>query len=368
MPNMNHMPENLQAKQVYNNFEQMVLAKNFFLPFMSSDDTAIFKEIPYRGDGFTMNIATSMPLSPAGFIGPDQQILGTEERINLASNVVVLKELAKSVSLPNSDYYKQANSLNLLAEYTGQLSTAMSNKLALTFTGAMTTDLYSLSATARTAPSRDRVVYAGVAENEYNTENIHNNLTHIPADAEGVFSLNHLLALISKAQKGLAADGMSLNLSPTTSFGGVSSKERFGLVLMLTSNSWNQLRNDPEFKQYIHGFRTDQRVPDGITGSLWKGQVEGVDIYHCPHLDSIDVKGANGEYNWDLLLGREAIVYSMPEGENATSYKIAKKGIDYADRILGLCALAKIGIKTMILPFKGEQLEMGIIHSFVKKK
>lgn len=366
---MLHMPDNLQASKVYGNFEDTVLAKNFFLPFMGSDDTCIFKEIVYRGDGLTMNIATSLPISPANFIGPDQQILGTEEQINLASNVVELKELAKSISLPNSDYYKQANTLNLLHEYTGQLSTAMSNKLALTFTDAMTIDLYSLDAAATVYPYKDRVVYAG--GNIYNN-NIYTCARAIPNDNSGYFTLNHLYNLISKAQKGLSADGKSLNLSPTTSFSGISNKERFGLILLLTSNSWNQLRKDEEFQKYIHGFRHDQRTPDGITGSLWKGQIEGVDIYHCPHLDSIDVNlnvGAETEhnYNWDLLLGREALVYSQPEGENLSSFKVSKKGMDYADRILGLCALTKIGIKTMMIPFKGHNLEMGIVHSFVKK-
>ena len=355
MPRMQELPDQLQQKRIHENFEQLIYEKNFFLPFMGRSDTSVIKQIDFKGTGLTMEVPTLLPLNKANVVGPDQQILGTEQRQVMGINSIELQELATAVEFPTGQMYEQATPLNLMSQHVERFSSSLSEAIAGKVVKAFTRDIYPDN---RTGPSQYRSVYAG--KDHGADDKISTNI----ADVEG-FTFNHLLRLIKTARQGLGGGRSTFHIGPTTSFSSDSTRARFGLVLLLSSDSWMNLRQDEEFKQYIHSSRADNRRPDGITGSSWQGQIEGVDIYQCPNLDQIQVD-RNNTVSWDLLLGREALVYAMPPGSNNTSFSMKIEKHDY-ERRTNIAAFGHIGISPMLLPYNGKKLEMGIIHSFSAK-
>lgn len=370
MAEMLHLPNDLQGKKIYDQFETKTYARNMYLPFIDTNDQALIKKIQFNGKGNETEVALHLPLAPATSIGADQQVTGLGQRLNIQNKKVSLEEIAAIATVSTSPFYEQSTTLNVFQQTKDNLAVSMARGIANKITDKHTTSLYDV---ATEIPSRKRSVFGNgtYAAGRGTAASITAGFAALQADGAGretdKMTLKHIRRLQQKATSGLAGERGYINLNPVTSFSGNSMKERFGLVLMLTTRAYNQLLADEEYRNYIH-YNREQNAPNGIDGMMFKGRVEGIDIYVNPHLDTIEVATAGAAdfvNSWSLLLGASSALMINASGENGREISLSMDKTN-AGRLTTVIASSMVGIEVPKLRVGGEDLELGIVHSFTR--
>jgi hypothetical protein len=239
-------------------------------------------------------------------------------------------------------------------------------------TNFQTTGLYNktnaaIVGVAANGPSQARCVYGkGTAANvgQYNAS-VHGgcnamNVANFDVDShtKGGLSVDHLIQLKAKAVSNTDEMAITPFIRSTKKSQGVNQ-----YVYLMDPISYGSLRKDPDWDKYIYrGLVSSVDQPEGLSGSMYRGMIDGIYVYECPELEDFRV---TGKASHNLLLGSQAVGILWGKQPNVKTLTSQDYGRDATAAIMQIR-----GQKPLMYPSKDDptnaQVERGIIHSFVR--
>lgn len=328
-----------------------------------SDPIQVFEMQAGQGMAFRVPFARSLDYTNP--VMGNNQVEGAEQQVEVYQDEIRLDQVRFSEVMIGQHIIKQITPLDLFGKMRSRLKNANQGNLVKTLFDAATTDIYNVeglhcNGIAR-GPTVDRVKYCG---GEYNASikeacDTMNGITH---EGSGL-SVKHIRELKNMAETGGAtfeAESKIMPMSLKTSKG--FPEETY--VLLIDGASYASLANDPAWKaQMDRGIIQSADQPQGITGSRFRGMIEGVMVYSCHELGRYRIQNEGNTVAWNLFMGAQALGLCWGMRSDFTTVERDHKNV------LSLAVTEIRGQRALRFPsFQNPNttVERGIIHSFTK--
>lgn len=319
------------------------------------------------GGGTTFRVPFKKDLNYENPVIGFNQAEGSGQAIEFYQDEIRIELMRFVDKLAGTTIVKQQTSIDIFGALRPSLMDVQKKNLVKSMLDAATIDLYKKP--AESAPLFDRVNYAGVGLENYET-NIQATIDKMDTstpDKSGL-SVKHIRELRALATTGGVTFENEAKIKP------VSLKTKKGFpeetyILLIDNESYNSLCEDPLWNQQVNrGLLQTKDQPEGLSGSRYRGTIEGVLVYECQELSKyrLTKKGDKvPNVAWNLFLGAQAIGLcwgSRPSFK--TKYHDFELNVE-------MCVAEIRGQKALQFPSfsnPDKLIERGIIHSFTKIK
>lgn len=355
----------LATKNVLPDFYSEYVNGNDLSPWMGGADYPIHvKDVEY-GTGELVYFAMLDAADPDLAAIDMQQAKGTGQRQVIHADEVRIHQIRQVLGLDGPRILKLRTPIDLFNALKPQLLTAVQQRYRNDLLDAAR---YAPSTADGSSPSIHRSLFGNVtnAKKDGNWNTKMNTALGACGDVDGI-TVDHIIQLRERAMNGGAFTQASTEKKIRPSkilMKNAMKEERF--VLLLTTRAFGTLTKDAKWQQYgpMRGVIESDMQPSIISGSRFRGMIDGVLIYEMPELERNTYKGRGA--------GGRDILHSIFMG--AQAWGVCHAGIsDFASEYddfgntFELCHILQRGLK--MLKFEsvnnaGTFIENGMIHSF----
>jgi hypothetical protein len=364
----------LAMKKVLPQFYAEYVNENDFSPFMGGSDYPIHvRDALGKGQGDQVFFSLLDALDPDQVSINMQQAIGTGQKQVIHADEVRINQLRITAALEGVRLTEQRTPLDLFGALRPQVLTAVQQRLRNDF---LESAHLSSSTAAGSAPSVHRSLFGNTTKakpyGQWNTKI--DTALGACGDEDGM-TVRHILELRAMAMLGgspaaasagaIGKPPLEKKLRPSKILMKSGIKEE-KFVLLLSTRAFMVLSQDEEWKSYgpTRGVIESSLQPSIISGSRYRGDINGVMIYEFPELErnTYPAKGKDArDVLESLFMGAQAFGLCMAGRSDFSS--------EYMDHgnIYELCHIEQRG-QTM-LTFEsskspGTFIENGLIHSY----
>jgi Protein of unknown function (DUF4043) len=264
------------------------------------------------GDGSSFRVTLKKNLDYQNPVMGFDVLAGSEQEIQFYSDIINIDQRRFADKLTGVSLVKQVTPIKVYDALKPSLMDVQQQNLTKSvFDSACASPaqggLYTVGnvGAAGNGPQEDRVLYAGTAYNAaiYTTVGNMGNATY---DAAGLS-----VKAIRQAKTMAVQGGTVYEREPKIKPAKVMTKHGFPeekYILLIDPNSYLSLITDPAWSQFVYrGMIDGKSQPEALSGSRFRGEVEGVEVYECPELIRYRVTGAGPKVAaWNLFMGAQA--------------------------------------------------------------
>ena len=341
--------------------------------FMGGQPSDVIQTFDMKsGQGLSYRLSLKKDMDYENPIFDFDQAAGSEQQITIFEDEIKLGKRRFANILDGEDLVKAATPLDIYGCLRPSLISVNKRNLVKSIFDAACAPstrekdpgLYN-SAENGNGPRADRVIYAGNGgEGDYQ-DSIFEGVGEMGAATyeESGMSVAHIRKLKSLATNGgvnfeAEAKIMPYELRSRNGF----AEERY--VLFLNPNSYASLVSDPDWKNFMYrGTIQNNDQPEGLSGSRYRGMIEGVLIYECPELIRYQVSSGLKNAAWNLFAGAQAFGLCFAQ---RPWFSIEHR--DFGS-IVAMAVTEIRGQKVITFPsFQNPlvRVERGLIHSFTR--
>ena len=312
------------------------------------------------GQGMSYRVAFRRDLNYENPVIGFDQAAGSEQLVTLYEDEVSLKlqrfvDMVMGVAL-----VKQMTPLQVFEMLRPLLLNAQKRNMIKSLLDAATVLLYN-KADGGNGPSQNRGVYAGVDYNASIFAGV-GTMTGATYDQSGL-SVAHLRKLKSMAITGGISFEVESRIRP------IELKTRRGFpeemyIYLMDTDSYISLAKDPAWKDFMYrGVIQNNDQPEGLSGSRYRGMVEGVMVYECPELSRYRITNDAKVASWNLFLGAQALAICWGK---RPWFEMENRDFNL-NKAMAVCEIR--GQKALQFPSFQDPtklVEKGIIHSFTQ--
>jgi len=369
--------QNLIGKQIETELFLEFMASTSLFPFMGHPNSSVFvTREKARGSGEYVSFPLLQSFDHKQAIYGSSQLFGNEKELKIYSDSIKIGKIKFGAMLPEPEMAEFKTPIDVFSRLRPELLQTASNELTDALFRSMVgsyssnfqqSGIYNKTNTAITGvssgPVKQRAVYGSdvndASKGKYDASiyTACNGMSHNDAK----LSVDHLLKLKKKALS--KKDEMAIQPFMKE----MKNKQLMPqYIYFCDPASYLDLRKDPDWRDYMYrGMVDGSDQPEGLTGAMYRGKVEGIYVYECPELE--DYRAINTDTKTvchNVLLGSQAV------GVVWGKKPVVREGVDLDYKSVARFGVIQIrGQKALMYPSKAEpttkQVERGIIHSFV---
>lgn len=249
-----------------------------------------------NGDGMSYRVGFRKELDYSSPIIGFNQAAGSEQQVTIYSDEIRLELLRFADSLMGVPFVRKMTPIDVFEALRPLLINAQQRYLIDSIIRAATTDIHPDTDAGKF--NGHRCLAGGVTFANTNGKKI-SEIT--PTEN---LTVNHIRKLKNMAVQGGATYEAESRIKPITLRTRRGFPEELYLYL-IDPETYTDLVKDTNWSQFVYrGVIQGEDQPEGISGSRYRGMVEGVLIYECPELSKIRPAATKG---WNLFLGAQAM-------------------------------------------------------------
>lgn len=301
-------------------------------------------------------------------VGLDQRRGATQQQ-QVDYDFVDTKSQSFPVRLEGSNIVKLGTPIKLPGSVRPQLVEACERNFNYDLFNAMTTDIYTDTATQK--PSYDRAIFSGYAPNRATYNALAGLTTALNGFGAATYNGSGMNAKLILSAKGVAERGGQAG-TVEHAIRPAYMKTRSGwpmndYILLLNPSCLQTLLDDPLFMSttMARGTVIESDQPQAIHGADYIGKFFGTHIYLCNDLINYEVVSQDGNKRgaWNILMGAAAMTAGWHEYTNIA------ESTDVIERIQIFTTHEQRGQKALRFPSKvdpTQRIEQGIVHVFAR--